>query len=330
MEDEEDNLSTVNNNSSLHEVEDSIMEAKLPERDECPNGEQCDLAPNLDDSKLETVESPIVLKEEEIETEENMMEMKAEPKFDDEAAVEEIPRVDTKTETEVEEAKGGGGEIAVELSNTHPVDVYSPIGAEIETVDIKPEIEPPALVEAETSKGNAMELVDELHELQPVGTEPSIVVNHDGVDDDTAAEEEIPADAKMDGDGEGEEEEEGEEIPGDAKMDEEGEEGESDDEEGGKGSGDEIDGLQVVGGEDEIEEDDAMVGEEETPSLDTTEMETETDAADSVKVGGGRRKRGRNSKGTAKAPVTSKKKTIEEDVCFICFDGGELVLCDRR
>ncbi|CDY26775.1 BnaC09g09020D [Brassica napus] len=36
---------------------------------------------------------------------------------------------------------------------------------------------------------------------------------------------------------------------------------------------------------------------------------------------GGKRKRVRNTK-------TGKKK--EEDVCFICFDGGDLVLCDRR
>ncbi|KAI9388836.1 hypothetical protein POPTR_009G123800v4 [Populus trichocarpa] len=43
--------------------------------------------------------------------------------------------------------------------------------------------------------------------------------------------------------------------------------------------------------------------------------------------GGGKRKRQKNAKAPSRA--TSKKKT-EEDVCFICFDGGELVLCDRR
>ncbi|KAJ7001338.1 zinc finger CCCH domain-containing protein 19-like [Populus alba x Populus x berolinensis] len=43
--------------------------------------------------------------------------------------------------------------------------------------------------------------------------------------------------------------------------------------------------------------------------------------------GGGKRKRGKNAKTPSRA--TSKKK-MEEDVCFICFDGGELVLCDRR
>ncbi|XP_037492014.1 zinc finger CCCH domain-containing protein 19 isoform X4 [Jatropha curcas] len=42
---------------------------------------------------------------------------------------------------------------------------------------------------------------------------------------------------------------------------------------------------------------------------------------------GGKRKRGKNAK--APARVSSRKK-VEEDVCFICFDGGELVLCDRR
>ncbi|CAN8271362.1 unnamed protein product [Cochlearia groenlandica] len=40
---------------------------------------------------------------------------------------------------------------------------------------------------------------------------------------------------------------------------------------------------------------------------------------------GGKRKRVRNTK-TVKG--TGKKK--EEDVCFMCFDGGDLVLCDRR
>ncbi|KAG5247833.1 zinc finger CCCH domain-containing protein [Salix suchowensis] len=43
--------------------------------------------------------------------------------------------------------------------------------------------------------------------------------------------------------------------------------------------------------------------------------------------GGGKRKRVKNAKTPSRA--TSKKK-MEEDVCFICFDGGELVLCDRR
>lgn len=46
-----------------------------------------------------------------------------------------------------------------------------------------------------------------------------------------------------------------------------------------------------------------------------------------------KRKRGRPAKGS-RVPKgmtpPSRQKKEEEDVCFICFDGGSLVLCDRR
>ncbi|XP_073292663.1 zinc finger CCCH domain-containing protein 19-like [Primulina huaijiensis] len=64
-----------------------------------------------------------------------------------------------------------------------------------------------------------------------------------------------------------------------------------------------------------------------------TEMETETDVVESGKEFGGKRKRGKVSKSPSNAKYTGKassRKITEEDVCFICFDGGELVLCDRR
>lgn len=45
-----------------------------------------------------------------------------------------------------------------------------------------------------------------------------------------------------------------------------------------------------------------------------------------------KRKRGRPPKAQTNQPLAkkSKEEDEDEDVCFICFDGGSLVLCDRR
>lgn len=44
----------------------------------------------------------------------------------------------------------------------------------------------------------------------------------------------------------------------------------------------------------------------------------------------GKKRRGRPP-GPGRPKTTQvRKKNDEEDVCFICFDGGSLVLCDRR
>ncbi|KAJ6692776.1 ZINC FINGER CCCH DOMAIN-CONTAINING PROTEIN 19 [Salix purpurea] len=69
--------------------------------------------------------------------------------------------------------------------------------------------------------------------------------------------------------------------------------------------------------------------EKENEAEDMDEMEGAEEEVEEVgrSGGGGKRKRQKNAKAPSRA--TSKKKT-EEDVCFICFDGGELVLCDRR
>ncbi|KAF5177710.1 Zinc finger ccch domain-containing protein [Thalictrum thalictroides] len=62
-----------------------------------------------------------------------------------------------------------------------------------------------------------------------------------------------------------------------------------------------------------------------------TEMEMETEL---VEKGSSdkKRKRGRPARIQAKsqAKTPQSKREEEEDVCFICFDGGSLVLCDRR
>ncbi|GFP83261.1 zinc finger CCCH domain-containing protein 44 [Phtheirospermum japonicum] len=58
--------------------------------------------------------------------------------------------------------------------------------------------------------------------------------------------------------------------------------------------------------------------------------------AERVIGAGEKRKRGRPPKGqliAAKPPPPKRNKPVEdedEDVCFICFDGGSLVLCDRK
>ncbi|MCD7449412.1 hypothetical protein HAX54_052117 [Datura stramonium] len=65
-------------------------------------------------------------------------------------------------------------------------------------------------------------------------------------------------------------------------------------------------------------------------SPSTVAVDVRTSAANLI-AGVDRRKRGRPPRNqTVKHPPPKKPREEDEDVCFICFDGGSLVLCDRK
>ncbi|KAK4795312.1 hypothetical protein SAY86_013306 [Trapa natans] len=86
---------------------------------------------------------------------------------------------------------------------------------------------------------------------------------------------------------------------------------------------DALDGAEAETCEDmEVHHED-VYATEETDATEEVEMDEEMNSSGA----GTKRKRGRAPKGGTHRASSRK---MEEDVCFVCFDGGDLVLCDRR
>ncbi|WZZ02811.1 hypothetical protein YC2023_088732 [Brassica napus] len=68
----------------------------------------------------------------------------------------------------------------------------------------------------------------------------------------------------------------------------------------------------------------------EAPCFDSIDVKVKLEEeSDCVKKTRPRRGRLQRTNGKA-SPISPRKRREDEDVCFVCFDGGSLVLCDRR
>ncbi|CAN1745593.1 Zinc finger CCCH domain-containing protein 19 [Linum perenne] len=230
-------------------------------------------------------------------------------KVDTEEKDGKMGRADSKLDEEVNESEGEEGndeEINKVAEEDHKLNEVEEDIVKVDTEEKDGKMEEAdseqdeeEVNESEGEEGNDEELVEVAEEDQELNESEEEVAEVDTEEEDEMDGSDSKQDKEVN-------ESEGEED-NDEEMNEVAEEDENVDEEG----------------EEEEDDDD---GDDET--INEAEDAEEGDVKELSVSGSGKRKREKDDEGVGKAPL--KKKKMEEDVCFICFDGGELVLCDRR